>query len=68
VIVDGQPRTTPYVWQSIVGGAHSVTAPATQRLGTTNYTFSAWSDGQAATHGFVTPATPVSLTATYAAH
>ncbi len=65
-LVDGQPRTTPWVWQSIVGGSHSVTAPSPQTLGGTSYGFASWSDGLAQTHGFVTPAVPKSLTATYA--
>ena len=46
-LVDGQPRTTPYVWQSIVGGSHSVTAPSPQTLGGTSYGFASWSDGLA---------------------
>ena len=66
VILDGQNRVTPYTRQSIVGGTHSITAPPAQTLGGTDYAFDSWSDGEPATHDFVTPSTPLALTATYA--
>ncbi len=49
----------------IVGSANSVSAPSPQSLGSTNYAFSAWSDGGAATHTVVAPASAATYTATY---
>src|SRR5215510_6330619 len=34
-------------------------------MGDTNYTYSSWSDGKAATHNFTASASPQTLTATY---
>ena len=57
--------TTPYTATVIVGSTHSISAPTTQTLGGTSYTFSSWSDGGAATHTITAPATATTFTATY---
>ncbi len=40
-------------------------AAATQNVGNTTYTFVSWSDGGAALHAIITPATPMTYTATF---
>jgi PKD repeat protein len=64
-VVDGTSQATPFNVTAIVGSIHSISAPATQTLGGTTYTFSSWSDGGAATHNIVAPATATTYTATY---
>ena len=55
----------PYTVGAIIGSTHSISAPATQTVGGTTYTFSSWSDGGAATHNITAPATAATYTATY---
>jgi glucose/arabinose dehydrogenase/PKD repeat protein len=57
--------TAPTTRRVIVGSANSVSAPAPQTLGGTTYAFDTWSDGGAATHNLVAPATPATYTATF---
>ena len=57
---------TPYTVQVIQGSAQTLSAPLTQSLGSTNYTFASWSDGGAATHG-ITASADTTYTATYSA-
>jgi PKD repeat protein len=66
LVFDGTPaRATPFSVTAIVNSNHSISAPATQSLGGTTYTFSSWSDGGAATHNFTAPASAATYTATY---
>jgi PKD repeat protein len=65
VAVDGTSQATPFTATAIVGSTHSLSAPATQSLGGTSYTFGSWSDGGAATHNITAPATATTYTATY---
>ena len=65
LVFDGSSAATPFTFQAIIGSVHSISAPATQTLGGTNYTFSSWSDAGAATHNVTVPATDTTFTATY---
>jgi PKD repeat protein len=67
IAFDGTAQATPFTLGAIVGSTHSLSAPVTQTLGGTTYTFSSWSDGGAATHNFTAPATATTYTATYTA-
>ncbi len=55
VTIDGIPRTTPYVHDTLVGFTHAVVAP-NQSSGGTAYTFASWSDGGTQAHALVVPA------------
>jgi PKD repeat protein len=57
--------TTPVTRTVIVGSSNSVSAPSPQTLGGAPYVFRSWSDGGAATHNVVAPATPSAYTATF---
>jgi len=65
LVFDGTSQTAPFTRTAIVGSTHSISAPATQTLGGTTYTFSSWSDSGAATHNITAPATATTYTATY---
>ena len=64
--IDGIARTTPFVYDTLVGFSHDVEA-RNQSVGATNYTFASWSDGGAQQHSLVAPETAHSYTATYTA-
>ena len=64
VTVDGQPRTAPFEEPSVVGMKRSLGAPSPQASGGRSYAFSSWSDGGAATHTVITPASPTVYRAT----
>jgi len=49
----------------IVGSANSLSAPTPQTFGVGTYAFDSWSDGLAATHDIVAPASNATYTATY---
>jgi hypothetical protein len=64
--LDGEPHATPFTFPSVVGFTRHVDAPLTAALGDIiPATFTAWSDGGAAEHDIVTPATKTALLATY---
>jgi glucose/arabinose dehydrogenase len=63
--LDGQPVTTPASIASVVGINRTLGVVSPQTLGGTNYVFSAWSDGGAASHTVNTPATNTTYTATF---
>jgi len=65
VVFDGTTQATPYTVAAIIGSIHSISAPASQTLGQTTYTFSSWSDTGAATHNITSPSTATTFTATY---
>jgi glucose/arabinose dehydrogenase len=67
LVVNGAALTTPATRQVIVGSQVSLEAPSPQTAGSTTYTFSAWSDGGAASHQIVAPSSPTTYTATYTA-
>ena len=59
------PATTPFTRTVIVGSHNTIAAPLTQTLNGTSYEFASWSDGGAAQHDVIAPATPATYTATY---
>jgi PKD repeat protein len=63
--IDATSQTAPYSVTVIIGSTHSLSAPVTQTLGGTTYTFASWSDGGAASHNITAPATATTYTATY---
>ena len=65
--LDGSPMTTPRTFTGVVGFKRDVGAPLTQTIGGVTYRFVSWSDGGAATHTIVTPASTATYTATYVA-
>jgi glucose/arabinose dehydrogenase len=65
VTVDGQPFTSPRVFDSVVGFERPLGAAASQTLAGATYNFVSWSDGGAATHTVSTPLTNTTYTATY---
>ena len=58
---------TPFVRRVIVNSALGLNAPTPQSVGSTPYAFSSWSDGGAAAHTIVAPASATTYTATFAA-
>ncbi|MFB4265064.1 LamG-like jellyroll fold domain-containing protein [Nonomuraea sp. GTA35] len=56
---------TPFTRTVIVGSGNSVSAPSPQAAGGQSYAFASWSDGGAATHQVVAPATASTYTAAY---
>ena len=65
VSLDGQPRTTPLSYDTLVGFRHTVEAPSTQCVAGTQYQFQSWSDGGARSHTVTVPASATTLTARY---
>lgn len=63
--LDGQPVTTPYAFDSVVGIIRNFEGTTPQTAGTTTYHFVSWSDGGAAAHNVSTPAASTTYTATY---
>jgi len=57
---------TPFVDTVIINSMNQLIAAPTQGAYPTIWEFVSWSDGGAATHTIIAPATPVSFTATYA--
>jgi PKD repeat protein len=57
--------TTPFTRTVIVGSRNTIAAPLTQALHGTGYEFVSWSDGGAAQHDVIAPATAATYTATY---
>jgi glucose/arabinose dehydrogenase len=66
VALDGQPRTAPFTFASVVGMRRTLGAITPQSTFTGRWVFSSWSDGGAASHVIVTPATATTYRATYA--
>jgi glucose/arabinose dehydrogenase/PKD repeat protein len=63
--VGSSASTTPFTRTVIVGSRNTIAAPLTQALNGTSYEFVSWSDGGAAQHDVIAPATPATYTATY---
>jgi glucose/arabinose dehydrogenase len=65
ITIDGVPRVTPFVYDTLKGFLHEVGAPASHCLSGTSYGFDNWSDGGAATHTIAVPFVDTTLTASY---
>jgi glucose/arabinose dehydrogenase/chitodextrinase len=62
--LDGIAKTTPFVYDTLIGFNHTIEARNTT-VGNSTYTFASWSDGGAQTHTVVVPAADQSYVATY---
>ena len=67
VTLDGQPKTAPHLFSSVVGLNRTLGVISPQALNGVIHPFQAWSDGGAATHTIVTPASNTTYTARYPA-
>lgn len=63
--LDGQPQAAPFNVVGVVGMERDLGAPSPQVVGPDSMEFDSWSDGGAALHTIVTPATNTTWTATY---
>jgi len=55
--LDGQPMTSPFSSQSVVGMIRTIGAPTPQALGSRSYEFQGWFDRGAIVHNVITPPT-----------
>jgi glucose/arabinose dehydrogenase/chitodextrinase len=62
--LDGIAKTTPFVYDTLVGFSHTVEA-RDQSAGGVGYTFASWSDGGARQHAVVVPAAAQTYSASY---
>ena len=58
-------QTAPFTKTVIIGSSNSLSAGSPQTLANVQYQFASWSDGGAASHSIVAPATATTYTATY---
>ena len=63
--VNGTSQKASFSRTVIVRSQNSLTAPSPQQKGKQTYDFQSWSDGGAATHNIVAPASATSYTARY---
>jgi glucose/arabinose dehydrogenase len=63
--VGGAGAKAPFTRTVIVGSSNSISAPSPQSKGSKSYSFQSWSDGGAATHNIVAPATATTYTAKF---
>lgn len=68
LLLDGGPVAPGTRITGTVGQPRTIGAVSPQTVGNTTYTFSAWSDGGAASHTINTPATNTTFTATFSGH
>lgn len=66
IYLDGIARTTPLVYDTLIGFNHNIEA-RNQSSGNTSYTFASWSDGGAQQHIITVPTAPQSYIATFTA-
>jgi glucose/arabinose dehydrogenase len=64
--LDGIPVTAPYAFVGVAGMKRTIEAVTPQTASGTNWTFASWSDGGAASHVIVTPASAATFTAAFA--
>ena len=64
VFIDGIAHTGPFVYDTLVGFNHTISAP-NQTIGGNTYTFASWSDGGASTHTIVVPTAAQTYTANF---
>ena len=67
VTLNGQPRTTPYDFVSVVGIEHQINASTPQTLTGQTYNFQSWSNGGARSQTITAPASNRTYTATFSA-
>ncbi len=64
VFLDGIAHTAPFVYDTLIGFNHTISAPD-QTIGANTYTFASWSDGGASTHTIVVPEQAQTYTANF---
>jgi glucose/arabinose dehydrogenase/PKD repeat protein len=64
IVIDGIPRVTPFVHDTLIGFQHVIEAP-TQTFGSSTYTFNSWSDGGTSQHTITVPAASQNLIASF---
>ena len=64
LVLDGISRVTPFVYDTLKGFQHTISAP-NQTVAGSQYTFASWSDGGAQTHGIVVPDADATYGATF---
>ncbi len=62
--LDGIAKTSPFTYDTLIGFNHTIEA-RNQTVGSTNYSFSSWSDGGAQQHVLVVPSADQSYTVNY---
>ncbi|MGW0811379.1 LamG domain-containing protein, partial [Nonomuraea sp. NPDC002799] len=62
---NSEQTTTPFTRTVIAGSGNSISAPSPQTSGGQSHTFTSWSDGGAASHQVVAPATATTYTAVF---
>lgn len=65
ITLDGQPQADGYMFESVVGFTHSLSAPGNFIQNGQKYIFQAWSDGGSMLHSFDTPAQDQNYIATF---
>ncbi|HQY87537.1 MAG TPA: PQQ-dependent sugar dehydrogenase, partial [Tepidisphaeraceae bacterium] len=65
--LNSETLTAPFSKTVIVGSSNTITAVSPQTVGATTYLFTSWSDGGLGTHSYISPASPVTLSATFTA-
>lgn len=65
ILVDGQPNTTPFTIESVVGVQRALSATDPQSLGAFSWTFVSWSHGGEADQNYIAPSANTTITATY---
>jgi glucose/arabinose dehydrogenase/PKD repeat protein len=64
VVIDGIPRVTPFVHDTLIGFQHVIEAP-NQNFGASSYIFASWSDAGSSQHTITVPAASQNLIATF---
>lgn len=65
ILVGGQPNTTPFTIESVVGIQRSLSATTPQSLGAFSWSFVSWSQGGAADQDYIAPAADATIMATF---
>ncbi len=65
ILLDGSPTNTPLTIQHVIGFQRTLSVPVVQDLGSSTYTFSAWSDGGNIFHNIIAPSQPTTYTANF---
>lgn len=68
VNIDGQPKTTPYSFQTVAGVLISLSTPSPQTLNGTSYTFSNWENGLGTGGTITVPTADTTYTANFTAN
>ncbi len=66
LLLDGQPHSAPYLFETVAGSARTISAPSPQFRGSVARLFERWSDGGEQSHGITVPDSDATYTATFA--